>query len=153
MDNPTGTIISLVAGEQGRRALVDVDAGPACPRCAAGKGCGAGLLIGNDQLRRVAAAVGDDRALAAGDRVELVMATDTVLRAALIVYGLPLLGAVGAAALAYLLALGDAAAALAAITGLVSGLLAGRWQLHRGGCLQQFVPLVGRRLQSQANGR
>lgn len=153
MDNPTGTIFSLVAGGQGTRALVDVDDGPACPRCAAGKGCGAGLLIGNGRPRRIAATVADNRALAAGDRVELVLATDTVLRAALIVYGLPLLGAVGAAALAYLFALGDAAAALAAIAGLVAGMLVGRWQLHRGSCLQQFVPVVGRRLQTQVSGR
>jgi len=152
MDNPTGTIFSLVTGEQGARALVDVDAGLACARCAAGKGCGAGLLGGNAGPRRVEAVVAEHRALAPGDRVELVLASRNLLRAALVVYGLPLLGAVAAAVFAYLLALGDAAATLAASAGLVAGWFVSRWQLQRRRCLQRFLPLVGRRLQSQASG-
>jgi sigma-E factor negative regulatory protein RseC len=153
MDNPTGTIFSLVTGEQGARALVDVDAGLVCPRCAAGKGCGAGLLGANAGPRRVAAVVAEHRALATGDRVELVLASSSVLHAALIVYGLPLLGAVAAAVVAYVLALGDGGATLAVSAGLLAGWSVSRWQLRRRRCLQQFMPLVGRRLHTQASGR
>ena len=153
MDNPTGTIHSVVADVLGTRAIVDVDVGSACPRCAAGKGCGAGLLIGSGQVRRVEAAVSANMALlAAGDRVELVLASSKLLRATLIVYGLPLVGAVGSAAMAYLLELGDAAAALAAIAGLSVGLLAGRWRLHRDTCLAHFVPRIEKRLPPQQTG-
>lgn len=152
MDNPTGTIHSVVADALGTRAIVDVDVGSACPRCAAGKGCGAGLLIGGGQVRRVEAAVSANMALAAGDRVELVLASSKLLRATLIVYGLPLVGAVGSAAMAYLLELGDAAAALAAIAGLSVGLLAGRWRLRRDTCLAHFVPRIEKRLQPQQTG-
>lgn len=152
MDNPTGIIHSLVADAHGTRAIVEVDVSSACPRCAAGKGCGAGLLIGTRQVRRVEAVVSANMALAAGDRVELVLPSSKLLQATLIVYGLPLLGAVGSAAMAYLLALGDAAAALAAIAGLSAGLLVGRWRLRRDACLAHFVPHIEKRLRSLQTG-
>ena len=90
--------------------------------------------------------------LAEGDSVELVLASDNLLKAALIVYGMPLFGAITAAGLAYLLQLGDSVAALAALTGLVIGLLIGRWLLSRGECLENFVPYVEKRLQSPQIG-
>ena len=48
MENPTGRVVSLVDKRSGARAVVEVDAASACPRCAAGKGCGAGLLQPGD---------------------------------------------------------------------------------------------------------
>ena len=152
MNIPTGTIHSLISDEQGTRALIDVDDSPVCPRCAAGKGCGAGLLTGTAKRRRVEVSVRTGLPVAAGDRVELVLATDRLLRASLISYGLPLLGALLGAGIAYLLALGDAAAALAAMAGIWAGWIVGRWQLDRGSCLQQFVPKIGRRLHTQESG-
>ncbi len=65
-----------------------------------------------------------------------------VLQAALIVYGLPLLGAAIAVAAAYLLALGDLGAALAALTGLGAGGFVGRRRLDRQACVMQFIPTV-----------
>lgn len=153
MDNPTGIIHSVLTGADGRRAIVDVDASVVCPRCAAGRGCGAGLLSGAAQARRVAASVAADRPLVAGDRVELVLASERLLRATLIVYGLPLGGALGAAALAYLLEFQDMAAVAAAIAGLALGIMAGRWRLRQGECLRDFVPMVGKRLPSGAGDR
>ena len=97
MDNPTGTIHSLVADVHGARAIVEVDLSTACPRCAAGKGCGAGLLVGSSRLRQVEAAIGPGMVLAEGDSVEISLASSNLLQAALIVYGLPLFGAIGAA--------------------------------------------------------
>ena len=143
MSNPSGTIQSLLSAT---RVVVEVDVSEVCPRCAAGKGCGAGLLGGGKQRRQVEAAVDTRVSLAEGDRVELILAADNLLRAALIVYGLPLLGAIVAASLAYLLALGDAAAAVAAIGGVSLGLLVSRQHLRRTACLENFVPRVERRL-------
>ncbi len=118
--------MSLVDRADGARAIVDIEVAAACPRCAAGKGCGAGLI--------------------SNDLVEIALAPDNLLRAAAIVYGLPMLGAVAAAALAYVLSLGDAAAAVAALAGLSAGFAIGRWRLRRISCLRRFVPSVQRRL-------
>jgi sigma-E factor negative regulatory protein RseC len=152
MDNPTGKIQSLIASNGAVRAVVEVDVSKACPRCAAGKGCGAGLFTGSGRKRSVEAIVGEHLSLAEGDSVEISLASDNLLKAALIVYGMPLIGAIAAAGLAYLLQLGDSAAAVAAVLGLMSGLLAGRWLLSRDECLENFVPYVEKRLQSPQFG-
>ena len=55
---------------------------------------------------------------------------------------LPLTGAVTVAALAYLLGLGDVAASLAAIAGLVAGMLVARGRLRESGCLREFTPTI-----------
>jgi positive regulator of sigma E activity len=152
MDNPSGKIQSLIASNGDLRAIVEVDVSKACPRCAAGKGCGAGLFTGSSRKRRVEAIVGEHLSLAEGDSVEISLAPDNLLKAALIVYGMPLFGAITAAGLAYLLQLGDSVAAVAALTGLAIGLLAGRWLLSRGECIENFVPYIEKRLQSPQFG-
>jgi sigma-E factor negative regulatory protein RseC len=151
MNNPTGTIQAFIADADGTRVLVAVDVSAVCPRCAAGKGCGAGILGGRARVRQLELDVRDDLTLAEGDNVEIALASANLLQAALIVYGLPLLGAVAAAGLAYLIELGDAAAALAAIAGLSAGVFAGRRRLGQDGCLEGFIPSIVRRLpQAQA---
>ena len=148
MDNPTGRVLSLVDNADGARAIVDIEVAAACPRCAAGKGCGAGLISGSGSNRQVEASIGAGLHVAENDLVEIALAPDNLLRAAAIVYGLPMLGAVAAAALAYALSLGDAAAAVAALAGLSAGFAIGRWRLRRTSCLRRFVPSVQRRLDS-----
>ena len=138
--------MSLVDGPDGMRAVVNVDAAAACPRCAAGKGCGAGLFAGGADKRRVEASIPPGVELAANDVVEITLAPENLLRAALIVYGLPMLGAALGAALAYAFTLGDAAAATAAVAGLAAGLLLGRWRLSQASCLRRFLPIVERRV-------
>ena len=152
MDNPIGKIRSLKDSDGDLRAVVEVDVSQACPRCAAGKGCGAGLFTGNARKRSVEVIVGEHLSLAEGDSVEISLGSEDLLKAALIVYGLPLSGAIIAAGLAYLLELGDSTAAIAAVVGLVSGLLVGRWRLSRGECIESFVPHIERRLQSPQTG-
>jgi sigma-E factor negative regulatory protein RseC len=148
MSNPVGTIQSLQIDESVVRAIVEVDVREACPRCAAGKGCGAGLFSGVESKRTVEALVDSDISLGRGDTVELRLAGNNLLAASFLVYGLPLLGAIVAAGIAYLLRLGDLAAALAAIAGLVSGFFVGRHKLHRAGCIDEFVPHVEKLLRN-----
>lgn len=152
MENPTGIIQSLVSDANGTRAIVAVDVSAACPRCASGKGCGAGLLTGRDRERRVEARIRTGDPLQQGDRVEIALAPSNLLLAAVIVYGLPMLGAVLAAALAYALALGDIAAAVAALAGLATGLTIGTWRLRQSSCLSRFVPTVEKRLPRPERG-
>ena len=127
-------------------AVVGIDVASACPRCAAGKGCGAGIFVDTGRERQVQADVRPGLQVEEGDVVEVALAPDNLLRAALIVYGLPMLGAILGAVLAYALALGDLGAAVAALLGLGCGLLLGRWHLRRRDCLSRFVPTVERRL-------
>ncbi len=152
MDNPTGIIQTLVTDARGTRAIIDVDVSTACQRCAAGKGCGAGLLVGSSRLRQVEASFSASLDLAEGDNVEIALTPNNLLQAALIVYGLPMLGAVAAAGFAYVMALGDAAAASAAIVGLLGGLVVSRWRLQHAACLGSFVPRVAKRLRGAQAG-
>ena len=142
MEKPTGTIVSLSDRADGVRAVIEVDAAMSCPRCAAGRGCGAGILGAGRGSRRVEVVLEPEMQLGEGDRVQLSLAAQSVLRAAVIVYGTPMLGALASAAAAYGLSLGDAGAAVAALAGLGAGVLYGRWRLKRTECLREFVPTV-----------
>ena len=146
MDDPRGTIVAFVRDENGERAIVDVDAGLVCPRCAAGRGCGAGLLSGPARNRRVEARITPGLDLREGDTVRIELAGSSVLRAAVLVYGVPLAGAAIAATMAYLLGLGDVGAAAMAIAGLGAGFLAGRLRLDRQTCLSTFTPMIAQRI-------
>jgi sigma-E factor negative regulatory protein RseC len=144
MKNPSGKVLSLVDSTDGIRAIVGVEVVAVCPRCATGKGCGAGIFAAGSGERRIEASVRSGLDIAVGDVVEIALAPDNILRAAALVYGLPMLGAIVAAAIAYVLALGDAAAAMAALLGLGAGLAVGRWRLRQTNCLYRFVPSVER---------
>jgi sigma-E factor negative regulatory protein RseC len=145
MINPTGRVLSLVDSPDGARAVVIVRDAPACPRCAAGKGCGAGILAANSGERQVEATVPRGLEVAVHDDVEISMAPDNILRAAVIVYGIPMLGALAGAALAYASSLGDSGAAGAALAGLGAGLVISRLQLQQASCLRRFTPAIEKR--------
>ncbi len=110
------------------------------------------MLVGSSRLRQVEASFSASLDLAEGDNVEIALTPNNLLQAALIVYGLPMLGAVAAAGFAYVMALGDAAAASAAIVGLLSGLVVSRWRLQHAACLGNFVPRVAKRLRRAQAG-
>ena len=148
MQHPEGQVLSLDASSEPAHAVVEVAAAFRCERCASGKGCGAGLLAGDATPRRVDALVARQLDIHVGDRVRLELAGDNVLRAAGLVYGLPLGGALVGAALAWWSGGGDAAAALAAMAGALAGIAAGRRRLRRETCLQQFRPVVTARLEA-----
>ncbi len=138
MQSQQGTVIALETGADGRRAIVEVDKAEACPRCAAGKGCGAGLVL--TRSRRVEVRIPSGIDLHAGDSVQLTLAPKNLLRAAGIVYGLPLGAAIAGAAFGWALGYGDPGAALAAVAGLAVGLVAAKRRLR--GCLRDFTPEV-----------
>ena len=144
MKNPTGKVLSVVDRAGAAHAIVAVEVASACPRCAQGKGCGAGVFAAGGGDREVEAVVRAGLNIAVDDIVEISLAPDNLLQAALIVYGLPLLGAIGGAAIAYTLSLGDAAAAVAALLGLGAGLFVSRWRLRQTSCLHRFTPSVER---------
>lgn len=96
-----------------------------CARCAEGRGCGGGLLgrMLGDRLHRVRALPGE-HALRAGDRVELGLQEAALLKGALRVYGLPLLGLIGLPLVVRLVTglSGDGPLLIAGLTGLAAGL-------------------------------
>jgi len=143
MDSPVGRIVSIADS----RATVSVEAA-ICARCAAGKGCGAGLLSGANQMRLVDVQIKPGMHVKAGDEVQLSLAPSHLLRAAIFAYGLPLGGIILALAIAWTMngSLDDRTAIILAIAGLVGGVLTGRHLLNRDGCLKNLVPTIsGRR--------
>ena len=146
MDSPRGRILSVHADAAPPYAVVEIAAAPVCARCASGKGCGAGLLAGDEQPRSVEALIAHGLAVREGDSVTIQLAPKNLLRAALIVYGLPLAGALVASAAAYLLGAGEPAAVAMALVGAGLGLLIGRLRLRQARCLRDFTPTVTERL-------
>lgn len=82
--------------------------------------------------------------LSEGDEVRLSLEPSHLLRASLLVYGLPLAGIILMLVAGWLISapLSDPEAIAYAIAGLAAGLFAGRWQLNRRDCLKQFVPKI-----------
>jgi positive regulator of sigma E activity len=151
VDSPQGKVIDIVAFDGDERlAVVDVDAPVACARCAAGKGCGAGVFASGG-ARRVEARIPHSLDISAGDTVAIDLADRALLPAALIVYGWPLVGAAAGALLATLGPwTGDLAPVAGATGGLaVAGFLANR-RLESRHCISRFRPIVLGRIDAEA---
>jgi positive regulator of sigma E activity len=103
------------------------------------------LLAPEAGERRIEAIVPAGMSLAVNDDVEVSLTPHNILRAAMIVYGLPMLGALAGAAFAYAIALGDKGAAGAALLGLGAGLAVSRRKLRQVDCLRRFTPSVEKR--------
>ena len=146
MKNPQGQIVSVSADRSRRQVVVEIDSVPVCERCESGKGCGAGVLGQRSGDRRVEATVAEKLDVRKGDLVSIMLEPRNVLRAAIIVYGYPLTGAVLAAFFAFGIGLGDIAAAVAALSGLVAGILIAKVRLQNTRCLRDFTPIVVDRL-------
>ena len=146
MQNPQGHVVSVRSDDSGTRAIVEVDSVVVCERCESGKGCGAGLLGRESGEKRVEAVVAENLTVESGDLVSVVLAPRNILRAAVIVYGYPLFGAVSAASIVFGAGLGDAYGAIAALIGLVSGILLARLRLGNTRCLRDFTPTIVDRL-------
>ena len=146
MEQATGHVIALESGPAKQHAEVEVSAAVACARCAAGRGCGAGLLGGSEKNRRVQARIAAGIDVQEGDEVRIELSHRQVLRASWLVYGLPLVAAVIATGIAYLFRLDDFFAVVAAVVGLAAGLLLARRQLASAACLYRCTPTIVARL-------
>jgi len=143
MESPVGRIVSIADGQ----ATVSVDTAEVCARCAAGKGCGAGLLTGSNRTRIIEVQLSPGMEIEPGDEVKLSLAPSHLLRAAVFAYGLPLIGIVVALGVASILnqGLDDHFAIALAISGLVMGGLLGRHFLNKESCLKNLVPTISER--------
>ena len=146
MDSPRGRILSIHPDAAPPYAVVEVAASAGCARCASGKGCGAGILGGSEKTRCIDALIAQGLEVRAGDRVSIQLAPANLMRAALLVYGLPLTGAIVASAAAWLLGTGDSGAVAMALFGAGLGMLLGRLRLRKARCLRDFTPTVTERL-------
>jgi sigma-E factor negative regulatory protein RseC len=140
MDSPVGKIVSIVDG----KATVEVERQAACPRCAAGKGCGAGLLSGSTRPALLEVSVSAHQHFSEGDEVTLSLEPSHLTHAAMLVYGLPLAGTVLMLIVGWSIMrpLSDLVAIAFAAAGLAAGFLTGRWLLDRRLCLRKFVPRI-----------
>lgn len=148
MQSPRGRILNLYHETAAPHALVEVRASLGCARCAAGKGCGAGVVGGDGHPQRIEAVIAGGIEVREGDEVRVELAPNNVLEAALVVYGLPLAGAVAGAVVAQAAGAGDGWAVLAACFGLAAGVAAGRLRLRKAACLRRFTPVVTARLEA-----
>jgi len=136
----SGQVRSVV----GNTATIAVESMPACARCQAGKGCGAGVLQGDTTLQRVSAEVPEGLQIEPGDSVRLELPSGTLLAAALLAYGAPLAGAIVFVASTKLIVQGysDFHGVAAGLLGLFSGVIAGRAIASRRANCGQFSPLI-----------
>lgn len=150
METTSGTVNDVRDGI----ATVHVRTAIGCPRCAAGKGCGAGLLMQDERDTELLVTVPEGVTLQRGDTVTLSIAPKYLLRAAFFGYGLPLLGLVLAVGTGWLtgLAESDVAAATWGLAGLAAGMLGGRRVAASSGACEQFTPRLGDPASGEVDG-
>ncbi len=143
---------ALVVRRSDRFAFVRSESQHFCKRCAEGRGCGSQLggFILKNRLHEVRALVCDPT-VRPGDRVLLGLSGDTLLKTALLVYGLPLVflfaGALAGAGG------GEAGAMIGALAGLSTGLLTVRLLSRRLATNDRWQPVILRRLDKHAPTR
>lgn len=103
----------------------------ACGRCEISQGCGTGALGRLLGHRNKPLLIETDTALQPGDQVEIRMPEKALVRASLIVYGLPLSGMVVAGLLASLLFTDELVLALLSLLGFTGGYLLARFLGNR----------------------
>ena len=138
----SGTVVAVHGEGDRRTAVIDVRADAVCARCAAGKGCGAGIFGKRQSLRRIEVTVPERATIKTGDTVSLVMPSRELLAASAIVYGWPLAGGVGGALLAWVAGGSDAMAALLALAGIGVGAWLASGRARNDTCLQRFTPRI-----------
>lgn len=143
MESTAGLVIAVI----GDTATVEVSSPIACRRCAAGRGCGAGLLDAG-KTSAIDVKIPPGSGLAPGDAVALVIDSQQLLQAATFAYGLPLAGLMLFAGLGALLwpEAGDAVLAALGLVGLLAGAIFSRWRLGRRNntTCARFRPVVER---------
>jgi sigma-E factor negative regulatory protein RseC len=140
MESANGRISALC----GTSATVVVSSPLACRRCAAGKGCGAGIFQDAAQSRQICVEIPPDMVVQVGDNIEIAIASRHLLRAAMLAYALPLMTML--ISLGALWALsdtpGDGQGIVIAVSGLAAGFAVSRWLLKQESVCEQFVPVI-----------
>ena len=129
MIEETGRVVAVEEGA----VWVETLRKTTCSTCSANAGCGQGLM---DKLgvgrQRGFVRVLTDLQLALDDEVVIGIREDLLLRAAVLVYLLPLLGLLVGALLASSLGLAEGLVILGALCGLLTAWLVVRWHCRRG---------------------
>ena len=133
----------MQVGDDSASVTVRVDKAVGCARCAAGKGCGAGLTGNAGQTLELELPIPDaGMPLRVGDSVRLNLLPGNLLRAALLAYGVPLAGAALAAATAFALGASEPVSVTAALAGLVAGMIVSAFRTRRLSCLDNLSPHI-----------
>lgn len=152
MESPVATVVSV----HNSRAVVRAEAAAVCARCAAGRGCGAGLLGGTRSVGELEVTVAEGVRVRAGDRVCLSLEPANLLTASVFAYGFPLLGLMAALLLTWLVPVpvSDPQAVLAGALGLAIGAWAGRSASRGRACARRLEPVIHRLAEpAAASGR
>lgn len=115
------TEIALVKQRDGRRVELELLRGGACDQCELNKGCGTGALSRLIGRRPRPLVIDSEHDCKPGDQVVVELPEAALVRASLLLYGLPLLGLLVGAVLAASLALPDFVVAAIALCGLFGG--------------------------------
>ncbi|MGI9264557.1 MAG: SoxR reducing system RseC family protein [Gammaproteobacteria bacterium] len=136
---------ATVLRTQGSFAWVSCRNQAGCQRCAEGRGCGGGILgrLLGDRLREIRV-INEKLDLEPGDQVVIGLADSVLVKAALVMYLVPLLLMVFGAATFSLAwpAVADASALVGAAAGLLTGLWLARRYGNRSGRSPIFHPSV-----------
>ena len=112
---------AIVTRREGRRIELELLRQSACDPCQLKQGCGTGSLGRLLGHRRRPLVLETEQALQPGDRVEIGLAEAALVKASLLVYGLPLAGLILFGMSAVSLNLADWLVALASLAGLFAG--------------------------------
>ncbi len=138
------TVSGKICAIDERRITVEVRSAISCKRCAAGNGCGAGIFQSNIDQREIRLRKPDGLSAGVGDHIELSIQSRSILRAAVLAYGLPLISMLSTLAIVQALPvkIGEPLAVLMAILGLTLGVFVGRRFLRSDSVCTQFLPVV-----------
>ncbi len=141
-ESATAKIISLC----GRTARVVVEPSVVCSRCAAGNGCGAGRFQNTRKRHVIDIEIPAGQSFLIGDDIELLVGSRSLLRAALLAYGLPLMMLLGTltAYQFFSRTTDDLGGILWATAGLLVGCVLSRRILSGEFLSRQFAPLARR---------
>jgi sigma-E factor negative regulatory protein RseC len=147
-----GTIegFARVVAADGRVAVLEPEQGTSCGHCASAAACGA--KAGPNWLQARRFKIVNDDGLTVGERVVVGIPEGTVLKGAMVAYGLPLVTMMAGGITAQQMGGGDGAAAAATLVGLVLGLLIARLLAGRLSARGILAPRFIRRARGETPG-